>query len=138
MAIRNRIESAVSKREAIAKRLKFIQEQEAKAQRRKPLKSKLKTGTLFAKRNKRQAIREGALRRSQIIITFTKTTTGEKKKYIVAPYEIKFRRLKVSLRKSLWAWDMSEKRIKSFAISNIHKVALTDRKYKPKWEVKFK
>jgi len=83
----------------------FIEAQEAKAQKRKPKRvgQKHKAGTLFAKRNKRLAIREGALRNTQIIITYTKTTTGETKKYVVAPYSYKFRRLKVGLRKMLYA-----------------------------------
>jgi len=115
----------------------FIEAQEAKAQKRKPKRvgQKHKAGTLFAKRNKRLAIREGALRNTQIIITYTKTTTGETKKYVVAPYSYKFRRLKVGLRKMLYAWDMKDKKIKSFALRDIKKVALTDRKFRPKWPV---
>lgn len=131
----NSINNSVDRKEA---RARFIMEQEKKAARRKPMKGKVKSGSLFAIRNKSVAIREGALRRVQIIIKFKKTTTGDVKKYIVAPYSKSYRRLKVGLRKSLWAYDMKEKRIKSFAVRNIKNVALTDRKYVPKWPVKFK
>jgi len=118
--------------------LSFIQEQEAKAPRRRARRvgMKPKTGTLFAIRNKRVAIREAALRRSQIIITYTKTTTGETKKYVVAPYSYRYRRLNVGLRKMLYAYDMKAKHIKSFAIRNIRNVALTDRKFPRKpWPI---
>ena len=124
--------------DAINRRKLFIEQQERKAKKRRPTKTKLKKGTLFAIRNKRLAIREGALRKVQLVVTFKKTTTGEVKKYIVAPYEISYRRLNVGLRKSLWAYDMKEKRIKSFAVRNIKNVAITDRKFVPKWPVKFK
>lgn len=115
----------------------FIFEQEAKAPRRKPRRVGLKpkTGTLFAIRNKRVAIREAALRASQIIITYTKTTTGERNKYRVAPYSYRYRRLKVGLRKMLYAYDMVDRHIKSFAIRNIRNVAITDRKFRPKWQI---
>lgn len=118
-------------------REQFIAEETAKAQRRKPTRTRMKPrrGTLFAKRNKRIAIREGALRRVQVIITYKKTTTNETKKYVVAPYEIKYRRLKAGRRKVLWAYDMEDKHIKSFVLRNIGNVALTDRRYVPKWPV---
>jgi len=95
-----------------------------------------RTGTLFAMRNKRLAIREAALRLSEIVITYRKTTTGETKKYVVAPYEWKYRRLRVGLRKMLYAYDMRDKHIKSFAQRNIRNVAITDRKFRPKWPVR--
>ena len=86
-------------------------------------------------RNKRLAVREAALRNVQVIITYRKVTTGETKKYVVAPYEWKYRRLKVGFRKMLYAYDMKDKHIKSFAWRNVRKVAITDRKFKPKWPV---
>jgi len=117
----------------------FIAEQEGKASKRRARRTgeKPKYGTLFSKRNKRQAIRESALRNSQLIITYKKTTTGETNKYVVAPYSYRYRRLKVGRRKMLFAWDMKERRIKGFALSNIQKAAITDRKYRPKWKVEF-
>jgi len=119
-------------------RLSFIQKQEKKAPKRKP-KRVGKTpayGTLYALRNARMAIREGALRLVQIILTYRKETTGETKAYIVCPYEWKYRRLKKGIRKMLYAYDMDDRHIKSFVQENIRKVALTDRKFQPKWEVR--
>lgn len=118
----------------------FIVEQEEKAPRRRPRRvgEKPKTGTLFAKRNKRLAIREAALRKAQIIITYKKTTTGEINKYVVAPYSYRYRKLKVGRRKMLYAYDMKDRHIKGFAIRNIRKVAITDRKFRPKWTIEIK
>jgi predicted DNA-binding transcriptional regulator YafY len=131
-----------SYREVIEQGLKqlqvdFVQQQEAKAPKRlaRRVGLKPKTGTLFAIRNKRLAIREAALRLSQIIITYKKTTTGETKKYVVAPYSYRYRRLKAGIRKMLFAYDMKDRHIKGFAIRNIRNVAITDRKFRPKWEV---
>jgi predicted DNA-binding transcriptional regulator YafY len=129
-----------SYREVIEKGVKgieWLQEQEKKAPKRRPRRvgMKPKTGTLFAIRNKRVSIREAALRNSQIIITYKKTTTGETKKYVVAPYSYRYRRLRVGLRKMLYAYDMKERHIKSFALVNIRNVAITDRKFVPIWPV---
>jgi predicted DNA-binding transcriptional regulator YafY len=119
------------------KQLEFVQQQEEKAPRRltRRVGLKPKTGTLFAIRNKRLAIREAALRNSEIIITYKKTTTGETKKYVVAPYSYRYKRLKIGLRKMLYAYDMKARHIKGFAIRNIRNVAITDRKFRPKWPV---
>jgi predicted DNA-binding transcriptional regulator YafY len=118
-------------------RVDFISEQERKAPKRKPKRTG-KTpayGTLYALRNTRLALREAALRNVQVILTYQKETTGETKKYIVAVYEWKYRRLKAGLRKMLYAYDMEDKHIKSFVSTNIKNVALTDRKFIPKWPV---
>ncbi len=116
----------------------FIREQEAKAPRRKPKRigKKPTRGTLWAIRNKRLTIREAALRRAQMIIRYKKITTGEFKTYVVAPYEWKYRRLKIGLRKVLYAYDMVDRHIKSFVQSNIRNVTISDRKFAPKWPVK--
>ncbi len=120
-------------------RQQFIKEQEAKAKKRKPTRTGKTptTGTLFAQRNKRLTIREGALRQKQLIITYTKTTNNDTKKYIIAPYSYRVRKLKAGKRKMLYAYDMEAKKIKSFAVRNIKKVALTDRSFKPKWNIEF-
>lgn len=120
------------------KKIDFIQQEETRAPKRRTRRVGLKpkTGTLFAIRNKRLAIREAALRRVQIVMTYKKITTGETKKYIVAPYEWKRRRLKMGSRKVLWAYDMEAKRIKSFVMNNVRNVALTNRRFRPKWPVK--
>jgi hypothetical protein len=115
----------------------WLAEQEAKAPRRRPRRIgiKPKAGTLFAGRNKRLAIREASLRLVEIVITYHKTTTGETKKYVVAPYSYRYRRLKEGMRKMLFAYDMRDKHIKGFSINNIWNVALTDRKFRPQWRV---
>lgn len=114
----------------------FVKKALAAAPRRRPSRVDApKTGTLYAIRNKRIAIREGALRLVQIVLSYTKETTGETKKYIVAPYSWRYRRLKSGLRKMLFAWDMEDNRIKSFVLNNIRNVALTERKYVPRFVV---
>ena len=131
---------ALSFAEALRKdidRLSFISEQEKKAPRRKP-KRVGKTpayGTLYALRNTRMAIREGALRLVQVILTYQKETTGETKKYVVAPSSYRYRRLKGGMRKMLFAYDVEDRHIKGFVIGNVKKVALTDRKFRPMWPV---
>jgi hypothetical protein len=118
-------------------RMDFISEQEEKAPRRKP-KRVGKTpayGTLYALRNTRMAIREGALRMVQIILTYRKETNGETKKYVVCPYSYRYRRLKKGLKKLLFAYDIEDKHIKGFIVGNIKKVALTDKRFKPRWPV---
>jgi len=117
--------------------IEWMQAQEKKAPKRRTRRVGLKpkTGTLFAIRNKRVSIREAALRYSQIAITYTKTTTNETKKYVVAPYSYRYRRLKIGMRKMLYAYDMKDKHIKGFALRNIRNVVITDRKFRPKWPV---
>jgi len=129
-----------SYREVIEKginQLEFLQKMEEKAPKRltRRVGLKPKTGTLFAIRNKRLAIREAALRNVQIVITYKKTTTGETKKYVVAPYSYRYKRLKIGLRKMLFAYDMKDRHIKGFSIRNLRNVAITDRKFRPKWTV---
>lgn len=120
-----------------SRRQEFIQTQEAKAPRRKPkrVQTKPQRGTLWAMRNKRLSIREAALRRVQISMRYRKETTGELKTYIVAPYSYRYRRLKSGLRKMLFAYDMRDRHIKGFVIANIRNVAITDRRFVPKWPV---
>ena len=79
---------------------------------------------------------EAALREVLVIINYTKITTGETKKYVVEPYEWKFRMLKSGFRKMLWAYDVEEQRIKSFVNVNIQNVTITDKDYQPQWPVK--
>lgn len=130
------IEAARSSRED------FIKQQEGKARRRKPTRARVDLkkirGTLFAKRNVNLAIRESALRKHQMVITYRKTTTKDTKKYVVAPYSYRFKKLKVGRRKMLFAYDMDSKHIKGFALREIQKVALSDRRFTPKWPIEIK
>jgi len=117
--------------------LAFVAEMERKAPRRKP-KRVGKTpayGTLYALRNVRMAIREGALRRVQIIITYLKITTGDTVRRTVCPYSFRYRKLRIGRRKMLYAYDMDDGHIKSFVLGNIKRVALSDRRFAPKWRI---
>lgn len=113
----------------------FVKDVEAKAQKRKPVRTdrpEKATGTLWAIRNKRLTIREGALRLVAILVTYRKITTGEVKKYEVIPVSYRYRRLKIGYRKVLYCWDKNEgKQLKSFVLTNVMNVALTDRKFRP-------
>lgn len=125
------------KRDLARIREKFIAEQEEKAPRRLPVRTGYKPpyGTLFASRNWRVTIREAAYREVQVVLTYHKTTTGETNRYVVAPYEWKYRRTKRGIRKVLYAYDMEDKHIKSFVHTNIRRAVLTDRKFRPKWPI---
>jgi hypothetical protein len=116
----------------------WIAKQESMAGRRLARRSgrKQRSGTLFAKKNRNLAMLEAALREVLVIINYTKITTGETKKYVVEPYEWKFRMLKSGFRKMLWAYDVEEQRIKSFVNVNIQNVTITDKDYQPQWPVK--
>ena len=118
-------------------RSSFIDRMEKKAPRRLPKRvgRKPNRGTLFAIRNKRLTIAESALRKVQVIITYTKTTTGETNKYICYPMSYRTRMLKVGRRKMLYVWDMEDRHTKSFAIKSIRNVVLTDRKFRPKYPI---
>jgi hypothetical protein len=141
-------------------RLLWISKMEKKAPVRRAVRTRVKPseirGTLGAKRNFRLVIREAALRRSMVIITYKKTTTNTTNQYLVEPYSYRTRKLKIGRRKVLYAFDThkltntdpkrskSEQErskkpsIKSFAMSNIHKAVLTDKKYTPRWTVEIK
>lgn len=126
--------------EAIQKdidRLSFIRQQEALAPSRKPKRVGRKPayGTLYALRNTRMAIREGALRQVEVILAYRKETTGDLVRRVVCPYSYRYRRLRSGLRKLLYAYDMEDKHIKGFVVSNIRRVALTDRKFRPRWPI---
>lgn len=115
----------------------FVLSVERKAQKRKPVRTKVSlSGTLFAKRNTRIAIREAALRGVTIIILYQKVTTGELKKYEVLPLSYRYNRLKAGWRKVLFVQDIRDhKQTKRFVLRNIYKVALTDKKVKANWLV---
>ena len=121
---------------ADVQREEFIRKEEERAPRRRPARTREPiTGTLRAIRNKRVAIREAALRLTQIVMTYRKTTTNETKKYIVAPYSYRYRRTRAGIRKMFFAYDMKDRHIKGFVVRNIRNIVLTDRKFRPKWPV---
>jgi hypothetical protein len=120
------------------------------------VKAKDLRGTLGAARNYRLVIREAALRKVLVIITYTKTTTKTTNKYLVEPYSYRTRRLKVGSKKMLFAFDTNKlpapdprrtkaeedranrQSIKSFAMSNIKKAILSDKKFKPRWTIEIR
>lgn len=115
----------------------FVKSVQLKAPKRKPLKVKKPlSGTLFAKRNTRLAIRQGALRGVTVVILYKKVTTGQVKRYQIIPISYRYRKLKQGRRKVLFAQDFrDDKKIKYFLLKSIYKVALTDRKVKANWKV---
>ncbi len=80
-------------------------------------------------RDTRLLIRIGAVRRVQIVIIYKKITTGEIKRYTVAPLSYRYRRLRVGIRKVLFAKDMQESKLKMFVLKNIRTVSITNKKY---------
>jgi len=110
----------------------FLKEQRKKSIKKKPKKKKV----TFKGRRSRIAIREAALTLKQIEITYKKTTTGEIKTYRVSPYSYRYKRLKIGVRKMLYAEDMKARHIKGYSLRNITKVTILPRRtYKPKWDV---
>lgn len=119
---------------------KFAEQVERVAPKRKPVRTKASmTGTLFAKRNIRVAIRESVLREVSVVILYKKVTSSEVKRYEVIPLSYRYRKTKAGLRKVLFLQDIREKKqVKYFVMRNILKVALTNRKIKPDWPVEIR
>jgi hypothetical protein len=133
----------------------YVRRVEEVAQKRKAKHTTPQTvGTLFAKRNKRIAIAESSARGVDAVITYVKigdSANGKNlqdkadnqiatyhsvdlKKYAIVPLEWKMRKLKMGYRKVLWAQDIYDNfRTKSFVASNIQKVAIGNRRIKPKF-----
>ena len=57
------------------------------------------------------------------------------RKEFLAPYSYRYKRLAVGRRKMLMVYDMEATHIKGFALRNVKKVAISDRKFKPKWSI---
>jgi hypothetical protein len=97
------------------------------------------SGILFSIRNKRLGIMIGAEDEMIVKIIYKKTTTGEVNPYEVEPYSYRNRRLKVGLRKMLYAYDVKDKRIKSFALRNIRNVEVTNKPYqRVRWPIEIR
>ena len=117
----------------------FVKQVESRARRKKPVRTKTRIeGTLLAKRNKRVAIREAALRGVSCVVLYRKSTTGEVKRYEVIPMEYASRRMHDrKLRKVLWVCDVREgKMTKCFVVRGIIKVALTNRRLRCPWPIR--
>ena len=103
---------------------------------KKPPKKPVGSKELFGDRSIRMGIAIGGIDLVHIIIRYKKATTGQIKKYVVAPYSYRWRRTKKGRRqKCLYAYDPAEKTIKSFYIRNIKGIEATLKPYRPRWEV---
>jgi len=83
----------------------------------------------------RVTLRDAALKKKTVKITYKKTTSGEIKVYQIEPYSFRYLRMKVGVRKSLFGFDIKEKRIKSFAMRNITKIEMTNSSFSPRWPI---
>lgn len=90
---------------------------------------------IFAKRDFRLGIKIAARHERQIIISYTKTTTGEHNNYHVNPYSYRYRHTRNGIRKMLFAEDAIEHRIKGFVLRMIDHVDITQKRFKPKWQI---
>ena len=141
-------------------RAAWVAKMEKLAPKRRAVRTRVKPselrGTLGASRNFRLVIREGALRKVMVIITYKKTTSNVTNKYMVEPYSYRTKKLKIGRRKMFFAYDThaipnpdpskskSEKArsrrqsIKRFAMSNIRKAILSDKRFRPRWPVEIR
>ncbi len=117
-------------------KIQFVTEQ-AKVTKKKKKKDKSPATDISLKRGMdlKLIIRNAAINLFQISITYRKDTTGEVKRYRVAPYEWKSRKLKSGFRRVLYAYDMDDKHIKSFVGRNILKVETLEKRFRPKWPI---
>ena len=118
-------------------KLKFAAEQIKKAPKKKAKRVRSPaTDMTFKSKNINVLIRYAAKNFLQIRMTYRKDTTGEIKKYRVAPYSYRFRMSNRRRKRMLFAYDMVDEHIKGFVMRNILEVAiLKDKKFKPKWPV---
>lgn len=119
-------------------KLKFLEEQTKKAPAKKPSK-KRDVGpddmSIFKTRDIKIVIGQAATLLRQVEITYRKETTGETKRYRVAPYSYRYRRLKVGIRKLFFGFDMDDRHIKGFVLRNIRKADMLNKKFMPRWPV---
>jgi len=127
--------------QAAMNRKEFVLKQQQKV--RKPLVKKkivndFSKNPLFSSRSKRLAIRNAAMNKLQIVVVYRKTTTNVTKKYTVCPYSYRYKRLKVGTRKMLFAYDIVDKHIKQYALTNIKSVTMTTKNFSPKWPIEIR
>lgn len=115
----------------------FFKKKREKRRGKVPLKRKpVKITKIIKRRSKRLTIVEAADKRLLIKLKYVKLTTGEIKEYILEPYEYKYKRITVGLRKLLYAYDIKAKHIKNFLVRNIKKVEILNKKYRKRWPIK--
>lgn len=84
----------------------------------------------------RASIRDSAVAKKVLKITYKKSTTGETKKYEVEPYSFSYVKQGGGLKKALYAWDINENKIKYFVVKNIMKAEMTDRPFECRFPIK--
>jgi predicted DNA-binding transcriptional regulator YafY len=102
-----------------------------------PLKPSIKKSTsgISTSSRIRRSIRNSAGTKTLLWITYTKTTDGETHSYLVEPYSFRYRRIKVGIRKMLYAYDIADGHIKSFALRNIISSKNMKEKFRPKFKI---
>jgi len=83
----------------------------------------------------RLTLRDAALTKKAVEITYRKTTTSELKIYVIEPYSYRYLRLKVGIRKMVFGWDIKENKIKSYALSNITKIRQLEKRFSPRFPI---
>jgi predicted DNA-binding transcriptional regulator YafY len=84
----------------------------------------------------RASIRDSAVAKKILKITYKKTTTNETKTYIVEPYSFAYIKQNGGLKKALYAWDVEENKIKYFVVKNIIKAEVTEKRYECRFPIK--
>ena len=117
-------------------RLDFLEKvEEASAPKRARRSIYEQARTIFSNRDERVKVLKSARNLKKIRITYKKITTGEVKKYLVAPYSWRYRNTREGLRKMLFAYDDKDGHIKGFVWRNVKKVSATEKSFSPKWKV---
>ena len=83
----------------------------------------------------RASIRDSAVTKHLLKITYKKTTTNETKLYTVEPYSFRYVKQNGGLKKALFAWDVEENKIKYFVVRSIMKAEMTDRAYSNRFPI---
>ena len=116
-------------------RMAFVAAQ-AKTKRRPKRKPAEREKRVLQSRDKRMRILDSANRHRRIVIKYRKITTGEVKKYEVEPYSYRYRMLRSGMKKLLFAHDVvNDHHIKGFVMRNILDVRVTDKRFRPRWQM---
>jgi len=135
-------------------RLEFFRRYRKAAQNYIPIFYPPSSGTLFARRNVRLAIREAARRGVKVRIVYKKIGDDKATKiYLVDPYAFRFRKTRVGFRKMFFAFDDEKMRhqrgadakrhkgqgtIKMFVLNQILNTQVTNQKYRRRWAVQIR
>jgi predicted DNA-binding transcriptional regulator YafY len=83
----------------------------------------------------RASIRDSAVTKKLLRITYKKETTNETKIYLVEPYSFRYVPQNGGLRKALYAWDHNKNSIKYFFVKNITKAENTTIPYQARFPI---